>query len=113
MCSAGDDDTGLQLCALGAEGLVSVISHILGKQLIELFRRVKTKSEKTRALKEYKKKYEDLLKSVYCETNPIGIKMALKLLGIFSSAEMRSPLVPLESRHTKNLKQALKNTGLL
>ena len=30
---SGDDETGLALCALGAKGIVSVISHILGKQM--------------------------------------------------------------------------------
>ena len=112
---SGDDDTGLELCALGAKGVISVISHILGKEMKVLFRKIK--KGKTREIKEalieYKAKYSKVLKNIYCESNPIGIKKALNLMGLFSSAELRSPLVVLGMEETKQLKQSLQETGLL
>ena len=39
--------------------------------------------------------------------------MALKLMGIFESAELRSPLVAMEGQKALNLKKALKSAGLL
>ena len=112
---SGDDETGLELCALGAKGVISVISHILGKEMKVLFQKIKNgkKQEIKETLIEYKVKYSKLLKNIYCEANPIGIKRALNLMGIFCSAEMRSPLVVLGMEETKKLKQSLKETGIL
>ena len=112
---SGDDDTGLELCALGAKGVISVISHILGKEMKILFQRIK--KGKTMEIKEilieYKIRYGEVLRNIYCESNPIGIKMALKLMNVFSSAELRSPLVILGMEETKKLKQSLKEVALL
>ena len=112
---SGDDDTGLELCALGAKGIISVVSHILGEELKNLFQRVKkgTTKEVKQTLNEYRQKYKSLLKNIYCESNPIGIKMALTLLGVFSSPELRSPLVNLGVEETKQLKTSLQEIQLL
>ena len=109
---SGDDETGLALCAKGAKGIVSVLSHILGKQMKSYWHQIK-RGETDKALKEYKKKYGLLLKNIYSETNPIGIKMALKLMGIFKSAELRSPLFAMEKQKALKLKKSLKSAGLL
>lgn len=109
---SGDDETSLALFALGGRGVISVLSHILGKEMKNLFQRIKS-GEKENSLKEYKEKYGELLKDVYAESNPIGIKMALKLKGIFASSELRSPLVSLEEQKAKSLKETLRSIGLL
>ncbi|MDE0120082.1 MAG: 4-hydroxy-tetrahydrodipicolinate synthase [Bdellovibrionales bacterium] len=110
---SGDDDTCFDLCALGAQGVVSVVSHILGKEMKRLFQMIKQGEKKEQALKEYKDKYKLLLRRIYCESNPIGIKMALHLMGLFHSAELRSPLVVLSEQETKKLKKELRSVGLL
>ncbi len=109
---SGDDETGFKLCALGALGIVSVISHILGKEMKSFFQQIK-KGKAEEALREYDQKYGELLKSIYSESNPIGIKKALKLIGVFDSAELRSPLVALGEEKTKKLTQDLKRAGFL
>ena len=112
---SGDDETCFNLCALGAQGVISVVSHILGKEMKKLFQIIKQDSEEKRegALKEYKEKYGNLLKNIYCESNPIGIKMALKLMGIFDFAELRSPLVSLGETETEKLGEELRKIGFL
>lgn len=112
---SGDDDTCFDLCALGAQGVISVISHIIGREMKDLFQKIKKSKEKQieSLLMRYKEKYFDLLNNVYCETNPIGIKMALNLLGVFSSAELRTPLISLEKRETQKLKESLEKLNLL
>lgn len=112
---SGDDETCFDLCSLGAQGMISVASHILGKEMKSLFQKIKQKDEDKieNLLREYKTKYENLLKNIYCESNPIGIKMALKLLGVFSSAELRSPLVALAEKESKELKESMREVGLL
>lgn len=109
---SGDDDSCFELCALGARGVISVISHILGKEM-KIFLQKIVQGEREDSLKEYRKKYGELLKNIYCEANPIGIKMALKLLGVFTSAELRSPLVVLGERETKPLRETLQKVNLL
>ena len=112
---SGDDDTCFDLCALGAQGVISVASHIIGKEMKDLFQRIKQENgNKTKSLlMEYKKNYTSFLKNIYCESNPIGIKMALKFLGVFSSAELRSPLVPLAEKDSQVLKASLEAINLL
>ena len=108
---SGDDDSFLELCALGGQGVISVVSHILGEQLNKLFQEVKAGNHQ--ALAEYKQKYFSLLKAIYTESNPIGVKMALKLLSVFDSAELRSPLVVLSEDKTNQLKVEMEKVGLL
>ena len=112
---SGDDDTCFDLCALGAQGVISVVSHVLGKEMKSLFETIKNGSgeQAQNLLMEYKRKYAELLKNIYYESNPIGIKMALSLLGVFSTAEMRSPLVPLAEKERQLLKESLKEVNLL
>ena len=109
---SGDDDSCFELCALGARGVVSVISHLLGKEMKAFLHKV-IQNKKGNILKEYKEKYGELLENVYCEANPIGIKMALKLLDIFTSAELRSPLVALGEKETKQLQESMRGVSLL
>ncbi len=108
---SGDDDSFLELSALGGQGVISVVSHILGKQLKNLFQEVRAGHRQV--LLEYKQKYFALLKIIYCESNPIGIKMALKLLSVFDSAELRSPLVALSEDKTNQLRMEMEKVGLL
>jgi 4-hydroxy-tetrahydrodipicolinate synthase len=110
---SGDDDTCFDLCALGAQGVISVASHVLGREMKNLFVKIKRGEQAQNLFMEYKRKYADLLKNIYCESNPIGIKTALNLLGVFSTAELRSPLVPLAERERQLLKESLKEVDIL
>ena len=108
---SGDDFSCLELCKLGGDGGICVISHVIMKPLCQFFQRIKKND--LEAIKEYKEKYTELLKIVYSETNPIGIKMALHLMGIFQSSELRSPLISLTENHTEKMNQILKKMELL
>ena len=108
---SGDDISCMQLISLGATGVISVFSHILGTEMYQIYKKIR--AGETQIVQTYQQKYHPLLKAIYSETNPIGIKMALKLLGIFRSEEMRSPLVPLAKDKTKILQAELKKAKLL
>ncbi len=112
---SGDDETCFDLCALGAKGVISVVSHILGREMKLIFQQMEQSEGEIREtlLKEYREKYNNLLKNVYCESNPIGIKMALKLMNVFRSAELRSPLVSLREKETGLLKREMQKIGLI
>ena len=108
---SGDDASCMELIALGAIGGICVVSHILGEQMQGLLQDIRNGN--TQSVKDYQQKYNALLQTIYCETNPIGIKMALKLMGVFRSAEMRSPLDSLTEDKTKMLQVQMNKVGLL
>lgn len=108
--TSGDDGTFLQLAALGGKGVIGVCSHIIGKQMRELLHRL-WEGDKS-AITDYDK-YKDFISQLYTEANPIPIKMALYLLGVIESPELRSPLVELEASYTESLKVSMQKAGLL
>ena len=99
---SGDDFTMMELCALGAEGGVCVASHILGAEMVAFLKRIHKGD--LEAVREYTEKYGAFLKALYCESNPVGIKEALRLKGIFRSSQLRSPLVGLLKEQVEQLK---------
>ena len=104
---SGDDASFLKTISNGGDGVVSVLSNLVGKSLISLSKQTLHSPKKTWS--QYNKHYGELIKHVYSETNPIGVKMALYLMGIFKSPEMRSPLVEMSEPNKKKLKEALEN----
>ena len=101
---SGNDDQTVSLMALGAKGVISVLSNVRPKQTLEM----------TRACQEGR--YADagklqcrlmpLIDALFCEVNPIPVKQALKLIG-FDAGEPRLPLTPLSASHEELLKKLL------
>ena len=54
----------------------------------------------------------DLVKALFCEVNPIPVKMALNLMGK-EVGGLRAPLTEMEPEHAKVLKQAMEEYGIL
>jgi 4-hydroxy-tetrahydrodipicolinate synthase len=57
-------------------------------------------------------KLAPLMRALFLETNPIGIKAAMALLGQCEN-ELRLPLTALTEDHAKTLRGALQGAGLL
>ena len=97
---SGDDSLLLPMLSLGAVGIVSVASHIVGLQLkmmIESFQ----KGDVLTALNIHEK-LQPLFKALFITTNPIPIKAALELSG-WNVGSPRSPLTPLDIEMKKQL----------
>ena len=56
--------------------------------------------------------YCDLIDALFCEVNPIPVKVAMRLLG-WNVGELRMPLCEPEPKHLEQIKTALKAHGLL
>lgn len=110
MIVSGDDGTFIDLTAIGGQGVISVASHILPKEFSSWCSRAR-KGDK--APREEFMKYNDLNNYLYVEANPIPIKMALHLMGLIESPELRLPLVQLSEPYTAELKNKMKAVGLL
>ena len=90
--------------------MISVLSHVIPAQLAQLANRAQNGDESARAGFEKYKKLVDLL---FIESNPIPVKMALYLMGIIASPELRLPLVPLSAPYTAELNDELKRLVIL
>lgn len=108
--TSGDDGTFLELMGHGGKGVISVASHILPKEFSSWAKRAKIGDTTPR---EEFMKYVDLNNYLYVEANPIPIKMALHLMGIIESPELRLPLTKLSEPYTAELKNKMKAVGLL
>lgn len=102
---SGDDPMTLPYMAVGAEGVVSVISNLLPKEISSMVNLALANDFAT-ARKDYQL-LVSLFDALFCESNPIPIKYALYHEGIISSPEMRLPLVELSSNNQEKLKAAL------
>lgn len=106
---SGDDGTCVEFCSSGGNGVIAVASHVIGsemKQALDLA----TQGQK-QITESYSSKYKELMKHLYCEANPIPVKMALHWMGILDSPELRAPLVELAPEFHKDFRSCLKNLG--
>lgn len=100
---SGDDASCVDFCSRGGHGVISVSSHIIGKEMAEHIR--------NRAVAAYSSRYADLMKNLYIEANPIPLKAALFWMKIFTSPGLRLPLVSLDERYHADFKKCLKALG--
>lgn len=107
---SGDDSLTLPMLALGALGVVSVASHLVGSQLqrmIQLFR-----SGQLDTALEIHLRLLPLFKDLFVETNPVPVKAAMQLQG-WNVGSVRSPLAPLAPPSQARLKATLSGLNLL
>jgi 4-hydroxy-tetrahydrodipicolinate synthase len=106
----GDDSLTLPFMAVGADGVISVASNIVPKEVARMVKAFAL-GKPAIALKLHARFYP-LFKDLFIETNPVPIKAALAMLGQIEE-EYRLPLVPLSNQHRGALKQTLKACGVL
>lgn len=97
---SGDDSLTLPMLSLGAYGVISVTSHILGTELKSMIRNFKTGDVKA-ALNMHRKLYPAFRK-LFMAPNPVPVKAALAHLGIIEDY-VRRPLVELNPDEKEDL----------
>lgn len=108
---SGDDSLTLPMLAVGAEGVVSVAANLVPRDvmaLVDAFARGDLAGARRLHLRLFPL-CRDLLGLA---PNPIPVKAALALLGR-GNGELRLPLVPLEDRDLRALRDGLSRSGLL
>lgn len=101
---SGDDWMALPLCASGGDGLISVASNELPRELTELVRLARSGAlAEARALQW---KLMPLLDANFIESNPIPVKAALAMMGRIRNV-LRLPLVPAQPATSARLRQEL------
>ena len=106
---SGDDSLLLPMLSVGAVGVVSVASHIIGLQLKEMVKSF-FEGNVLKAL-EIHEQFQDLFKALFETTNPIPIKAALELMG-WEVGSPRQPLTKLNNAQTQNLARIIKDLSL-
>ena len=105
---SGDDFTYLPFLTLGGHGVISVVSNILPKEMVELYDCYQTDLRRAQNL--FLKIYP-LIEALFLESNPIPIKAALAELGWIRD-ELRLPLLPLSEKPRKRLKAVMSELSL-
>ena len=101
---SGDDGLLLPMLSVGAVGVVSVASHLVGLQLKALIDSyLNGNFQESLCIHE---RLQPLFKALFATTNPIPIKSALELSG-WPVGPPRSPLLPLNSQMKNELSEIL------
>ena len=107
---SGDDSLTLPLMAVGAKGVVSVASHLVGNQLQAMMQSFAAGNVQE-ALRIHIQLFP-LFKALFFTSNPIPLKVALRLLGL-DTGVVRSPLVSGDAELEAKLKIVLQQIGIL
>jgi len=107
---SGDDSLTLPFMAVGAQGVISVASNVIPRQVVQMVRAFAAGQPK--AALELHQKHYPLFKDLFIETNPVPVKAALAMLGQIQE-EYRLPLVPLSPKNRQTLQATLIACGLL
>lgn len=108
---SGDDPTYIDFLKLGGNGVISVMSNAITApcaQWTELAKGAQWESLTTDFAR-----YKNLISLMYVEANPIPLKWMLYKMGLFTSAEMRLPLVSLDAAHHEKISSEMKALGLI
>lgn len=107
---SGNDDQIVPLLALGGKGVISVLSNIAPRQTHDICEKyfagdvAGSCAEQLRAI--------PLYDALFCEVNPIPVKMALNLMGK-EVGSLRPPLTDMEEANAAKLKKAMEEYGIL
>ncbi len=97
---SGDDSLTLPMLSVGAHGVVSVASHLWGKEIKSMIRNFKTGD--VSAAKNMHYKLYPIMKKLFMAPNPVPVKAALSRKGIIEEF-VRSPLVTLDAEEKLEL----------
>jgi 4-hydroxy-tetrahydrodipicolinate synthase len=107
---SGEDSLAVPMIAIGAAGVIAVVSNEAPALLVELVNaalagdRVRAAALHARLL--------PLMKANFRESNPIPVKWALARLGLIENV-LRLPLTPLTEPHHAAVESALQSAGLV
>ena len=107
---SGNDNQTVPMLALGANGVISVLSNIAPRQTHDIVTKyLDGDIEGSRALQ---LKSIALIDALFCEVNPIPVKKGIELQGR-DTGVLRRPLTQMEDVNAARLEKAMKEYGVL
>ncbi len=107
---SGNDDIIVPMMALGAKGVISVLSNIMPKETHEMCQ-LCLDNNFAPAI-EMQVKYLEVINNLFIEVNPIPVKAAMNMMGMPSGA-LRMPLVDMGEANAEKLRASMQAIGLL
>ena len=106
---SGNDDQIVPILSMGGMGCISVLSNVVPKETVAITDKFFAGDVAGAAALQCK--FMPLIRSLFCETNPIPVKAAMAALG-FCDNYLRLPLVPMEEAHRQVMLQNMRDLGL-
>ena len=107
---SGDDSLTVPFMSVGADGVISVASNVIPKEVSQMVKAcARGDARKAAALHA---RYYALFKDLFIETNPTPVKAALAMMKLIAE-EYRLPLVPMNPKHWETLRTTLKRCDVL
>ncbi len=107
---SGNDDQITSALALGAQGVISVLSNILPRETHEICR---SYFDGDSSLSDsLQLKYLDLIEALFLDVNPIPVKQAMRAMG-YDVGRCRLPLCDMDPTNAEKLYSVLKQYGLV
>ena len=107
---SGDDWATFGYVCLGAVGVVSVASHLVGPQIRQMIELIQTGD--VPAARKIHEDLSPLFNALFITSNPIPLKAALGMIGLPAGVP-RLPLVPATAEERTRVRKALEDAGLL
>lgn len=100
----GEDSITLPMLAIGADGVVSVASHVIGSEMQSMVNAYQSGNVKNAA--SLHRKLLPIMNGLFAAPSPTPVKAALKMKGM-DVGGVRLPLVPLTEEEENTLKQLI------
>lgn len=101
---SGDDSMTLPMLSIGADGIISVSSHIVGNEMQEMVNLYLNGDVKQAAAKH--RKLVPVMSALFTSPSPTPVKAALQMKGI-ETGSVRLPLLPLTDEERNLLKEKI------
>jgi 4-hydroxy-tetrahydrodipicolinate synthase len=107
---SGDDSLTLPFMACGANGVISVASNIIPREVGQMVKAFQQGN--ARKATQLHTQYYPLFKDLFIESNPVPVKAALAMMKVIEE-EYRLPLVPMNPKNWDILRTTMKRCGVL
>jgi 4-hydroxy-tetrahydrodipicolinate synthase len=105
---SGDDSLTVPIMSIGGRGVISVLSNVVPAQIKTLTKLCQANQyDQAAALH---RKLFPLMRAMFLDGNPVGIKHAMKVAGL-DSGELRLPLWEASESTKKQIEQCMKEIG--
>lgn len=106
---SGNDDQAFHIVNSGGHGVISVLSNIAPRQVSDLISL--TRAGNVTEARELHLRLLPLMRSIFCETNPIPVKYALSSMGVCQNI-LRLPLTEASANAAARVERDMKSCGI-
>jgi 4-hydroxy-tetrahydrodipicolinate synthase len=105
---SGDDSLTVPIMSIGGTGVISVLSNVIPAQIKTLVKHCLSNQYPQAAA--LHRKLFPLMRAMFLDGNPVGIKYAMKIAGL-DSGELRLPLWEASETTKRQIEQCMKQAG--